>query len=157
MLLRDTDSLLVFVKLAGKEGLTRVERNKFPYNDDIEVTYNVLRINGKILMIVLSPYSESGDWNLEFRHYFDAAGHTFVFEKDANMFGLPNDGVGYETTTDYFASGLKKIGHSYALSDKDGKKLGKEYAFDRDEEFKTKIYPGVETCLRAYNIQLTAN
>lgn len=104
-------------------------------------------------MIMSSPYSESGDWDVDITHYFDADGRTFAYEKIANAFVLPDDGVAYETTTNYFNPQFKNIKHIYKLIDKNKKALDKIYAFDR-EGFDNKIYPTSSECLKAYNINL---
>lgn len=151
--LRDTDSLLAFVKMRDKERLIKIYNGKFP-EDSIECTYNILLSNGRVLLIMSSPYSESGDWDLEYTHYFDADGRTFAYQKRANAFALPNDGVAYETTLDYFGPGLKRIRHSYKLVDQNDKPLGKEYAFDRGPAIDDKLYPTAVKCLKAYHIDL---
>lgn len=150
---KGTDSLLVFVKMTGREQLVRIFNGKFP-KDSIECTYNVLLKKGRPLMIMLSPYDESGDYDVDYRHYFYDDGHTFAFEKRANAFGdLPNDNVIRETTTNYYNEDFKRLKHSYKLVDYRNKPLGKEYAFDRGE-YDNKTYPTAEACLQAYRIKL---
>lgn len=143
---------MVFVKMNNKNELLRIFKGSFP-EDSIECTYNVLTEKGKVIMIMASPYSESGDWDMECTHYFKADGHTFAFEKQANAFALPDDGVAYETTIDYFDPQFKCIKHIYKLVDKNGKGLDKSYAFDRGS-FNDKIYSTSGECLSAYHIKL---
>jgi hypothetical protein len=149
---KDTSTLFVFVKMTDKNKPVRIFNGKFP-EDSIEYTYNVLTEKGKVIMIMSSPYSESGDWDVDITHYFDADGRTFAYEKIANAFVLPDDGVAYETTTNYFNPQFKNIKHIYKLIDKNKKALDKIYAFDR-EGFDNKIYPTSSECLKAYNINL---
>ncbi|MGZ3764773.1 MAG: hypothetical protein ACXVB0_13975 [Mucilaginibacter sp.] len=150
---KDSSALTVFVKMNNKSELVQVFNGKFP-EDSVESTYNVLMDKGKVIMIMWSPYSESGDWDVECLHYFNTDGHTFAFEKQASAFALQDDGVAYETTTDYFDPQFKNIRHIYRLVDKDKKALDKSYAFDRGG-FDCKIYPTATECLKAYHIILT--
>ena len=138
--------------MTDKNDLVRIFNGKFP-DDSIEYTYNVLTKKGKVIMILSSPYSESGDWDVDITHYFDADGRTFAYERLANAFVLPDDGVAYETTTNYFNPQFKNIKHIYKLIDKNKKALDKIYAFDR-KGFDNNIYPTSSECLKAYNIIL---
>ncbi len=149
---KDTGALMIFVKMSNKSELVRILNTKFP-EDSVECTYNVLKDKGKVIMIMASPYSDSGDWDMECTYYFNANGHIFAFERQANAFAMPDDGVAYETTTDYFNSQFKNIRHIYKLVDKNGRSLDKSYAFDR-EGFDGKIYPTTAECLSAYHIKL---
>ena len=149
---KSADSLIVFIKMTNKNELVRIYNGKFP-DDSIEYTYNVLIDKGTVKKIIVSPYSESGDWDVVCSHYFNDDGRTFAFEKHANAFALPDDGVAYETTTDYFDPTYKRIKHYYKLVDKDEKALGKEYAFDY-EGIDCKVYPSSNECLKAFHINL---
>jgi len=149
---KDTSALMVFVKMTNKNELVQIFNGKFP-DDSIECTYNVLTEKGKVIMVLSSPYSESGDWDVDITHYFDGDGHTFAYEKLANAFVLPNDEVAYEITTDYFDPQFKNIRHVYRLIDKNRRALDKIYAFDR-KGFDNNIYPTSSKCLKAYNIVL---
>jgi hypothetical protein len=104
-------------------------------------------------MIDSSPFSESGDWDWHSTHYFDKDGRTFAYEKRANVFGLPDDGVAVEITANYFDTDFKIISHKYKLVDKNNRALSKEYAFNR-KGFDNKEYSTAEQCLKAYNIKL---
>jgi hypothetical protein len=150
--LKDSDSIKVYVKMKGKDQLVKIFNKKFP-DDSIEYTYNVLQNKGKVIMVMVSPVSESGDWDVECDYYYDYNGQIFAFEKKANAFALPDDGVAYETTTDYFNNNFINIKHIYKLVDKNNKPLSKEYMFDR-AGFDFKIYATVYDCLKAYNIKL---
>lgn len=149
---KDTSALTVFVKMTGKNDLVRIFNGKFP-DDSIECTYNVLTEKGKVIKTLSSPYSESGDWDVDITHYFDADGRTFAYERLANAFVLPDDEVAYETTTNYFNPQFKNIKHIYKLIDKNKKALDKIYAFDR-KGFDNNIYSTSSECLKAYNIIL---
>jgi hypothetical protein len=147
---KDTGALMVFVKISNKNELVRIFNGRFP-EDSIECTYNVLTDKGKVIMIMAYPFSESGDWDVEWAHYFNADGHTFAFERQANAFALPADGIAYETITDYFSPDFNRIKHSYKLVDRNKKPLDKVYAFDRGN-FDSKVYPTANECLKAYHI-----
>lgn len=149
------NSFLVFAKVANKQELVKVVNEKWP--DDTECAYNILKNDdGKIIMILSSPVSESGDWYLKCTHYFNNDGNTFIYEIKANAFALPDDEVAYETTTDYFGADFKLLKHNYKLVDKKGKALDKQiYGFEAASRgFNIKAYSNVHDCLAAYHIQL---
>lgn len=145
-------SVLVFAKIKGNRTLVIVRDKKWP--DNIEYSYNVLKnSSGKIVSISSSPVSESGDWDVECLHYFNLEGKIIAYEKRAGAFVLPDDGIAYETITDYFDTKFKLIKTDYELIDKDKKNLDKQYAFDYGG-VDTKVYSTVTECLKAYNIKL---
>ena len=77
--------LLVFVKVTGKKNLIRVYNQKWP--DAVEYTCNILKDKGgKIIYIYKAPFSESGDWDISYEHYFDDEGNVFAFYKDESIF-----------------------------------------------------------------------
>src|ERR1700749_1752576 len=69
--------MVVFIKLEGKKKLIRAKNENWP--DDTEYIYNVLKDgSGKIILTEQIPYSQSGDWYVEWKHYFDDTGNTFA-------------------------------------------------------------------------------
>jgi hypothetical protein len=153
--IKHKNKFLLFAKVAGKLNPVKVLNEKWP--QDTECAYNILKDEkGYIVMIMSSPVSESGDWNLECTHYFNNNGSTFIYEIKANAFSLPDDGIAYETTTTYFGSSFKLLRSVYKLVDEKGKKLNKkDYGFDAlSRGLNVKAYANVNECLAAYHIKL---
>src|SRR5439155_4172503 len=72
-LAKHSKEVIVLVKVPGKKKLVQVKGENWP--DEIEYTYNILKNkSGKVILIVQSPFSESGDWDIDYKHYFDDNG-----------------------------------------------------------------------------------
>lgn len=152
---RHKSRILLFAKVHKKVNPIKVINQNWP--DDTDYSYNILKGDkGNIVMIMASPTSESGDWDFESTHYFDDKGNTFAHDFKANAFVLPDDGVAYETTTDYYNSNFKLIKHQYKLVDKKGKSLDKKnYGFDAKQNgFDIRIFANVKDCLAAYHLTI---
>ena len=67
------------------------------------------------------PYSESGDWYIEYRHYFDDNGKTFAFSRLGNIFADVKGGLAMEILLKYYDDNFKTINQTYRLTDKDEK------------------------------------
>src|ERR1700761_6016690 len=81
--------MMTLVKLEGKSKLIKPKTEDVP--DDAEYVYNVLKgRSGHIILIEQIPYSQSGDWYIEWKHYFDNKGNTFCFSDRQSIF---NDNV----------------------------------------------------------------
>jgi hypothetical protein len=84
-LAQDTGALLVMVKVPHNDTLLKVQGDNYP--DEIETTFNLLKgKNGGIIYAVEIPFSESGDWFIAYKSYFDGAGKILAFEREANFF-----------------------------------------------------------------------
>jgi hypothetical protein len=146
--------ILTFVKRAGKSKLIKTKTDDFP--DDTEYVYNLLKDDsGHIILIEQIPYSQSGDWYIERKHYFDIDGKTFCFSNRQSIF---NDdvkgGVVVEETVNYYNSEFKQIESKTRLTDKDDKTISRnirEFDFHDD---KYSIYKNVNECLNAFHISL---
>src|SRR5687768_545076 len=74
------DKLLILVKLLDQQKLVSVQHKQWP--EGVETTYNVLTdSSGRIIRISEFPFSESGDWEMMYSHYFDSHGNTFAHER----------------------------------------------------------------------------
>lgn len=152
LLLRDTDSLRVFVKMTGKDQLLKILNNDFPEND-VECTYNVLKVNGRVLMIAELPYSESGDWIIAHKHYFDTNGNTFVFTKDESRFTdqVPG-GMLWEKLVTYYDGDFNIVHQVNKLIDNNNRPVaGKKNEYDLMDDV-YKVYKNADACLNAYHI-----
>ena len=117
--------LEVLVKEPNIEKLTVVFNENWP--DTIEKTYNIWR-NGKgnIVLIGEFPTSESGDWDIEYLHYFDKKEEIFAFQRNTNFFNsMCTEGVAYEKIIEYYNSNFNRIERNYSLTGKNKKKLKK--------------------------------
>jgi len=120
---QNKDKLLIFVKFGDNNEIMQIQNENYPNN--ITSTFNILKDSeGKIITISEFPFSESGDWNIIFTHYFDKDGKTFAFEKQANFFNsICTDGVAYENQTKYYSTDFQLIDDKYSLIDQNGKEL----------------------------------
>lgn len=151
-----TKGVSVWVKLYDKGQLLRIKNDKWPDEQKIEYTYNVIKNDrGNVVMIMAYPTSQSGDWDIAYSHYFNQEGKLIAFERFTGFFnsGCAGDGgVARETVCNYYNGNFKVIGKTYSLTDGDGKKLVKSKC-DFLYDFKDyKIYPDVAKCLAGYHI-----
>ena len=147
-----TKSAIVFVKVPGNKNLVAVKNDRWP--DEVEYTYNIYKNpTGKIVFIAQIPFSESGDWDIVHKYYFDDHGNTFAFLKQASIF---NDdlkgGVVREILLNYYDQKFKNISQVTKLTDKDYRSIRKNknsYDFPDDQSV---IYKNLSECVAAYNI-----
>lgn len=145
--------LLVFVKLSNKAKLVRITGADYPDNTDYIYTIieDPMR---RITAIEQVPYSESGDWYEEFKHYFDLRGNTFAFSIRTTVFDdSVKGGVAMWQLLNYYKPALNLLNHTTFLTDsKDNPLKGrKDTEFDfRHDPYHT--YKSVDDCLKAYHI-----
>ncbi|MCJ8208808.1 hypothetical protein MUY27_03750 [Mucilaginibacter sp. RS28] len=153
---RKSPDLTVYVKIPGRSKLVRVFHEKWPEN--LEYTYNVLRDkSGRIVLISQSPFSESGDWDITYKQYFDEHGNTLAFERVTGFFNsgcTMDDDAAHEAIVNYYNANFKSIYNSYSLMDSKGKKLVKSKCVFPYNFKNYKIYANLADCLKAYNIPL---
>jgi len=148
------NEIITFVKLEGKSKLIKTKTDDFP--DDTEYVYNLLKDDsGHIVLIEQIPHSQSGDWYIEWKHYFDANGKTFCFSNRQSVFNDDvNGGVAVDETVDYYNTEFKQIESKSRLTDKDDKTISRnkgEFDF-RDNKYN--IYKNANECLKAFHINL---
>jgi hypothetical protein len=131
--------LEVFVKEPNKETLTLVINENWP--EIIETTYNVWKNeNENIVKIGEFPFSESGDWEIEYEHYFDKKGRTFVFERNTSFFNsICAEGIAYEKITEFYNLDFNRIDRNYSLIDKNKTELKKENC-EMNYDFPFEVY-----------------
>ena len=147
-------NIVFLVKIRGKNDLLKVKEGDWP--DDTEFIYTILKDEtGKIILITQSPYSQSGDWYIECKHYFNSNGKTFAFSKRETVFNDSVKGeVAMETFLRFYNDRFEVIEKDYRLTDGDDK-LIKRNKNDFDfRDFKEQVYSNVSDCLKAYNIKL---
>lgn len=134
---RSKDKLIVLAKLTDNNEPLPIKNGDFP--DNVKITFNILKDSlGNIVTIAESPFSESGDWNIIFTHYFDKDGKTFAFERQTNFFNsICTDGVAYETRIEFYNSHFQLIDKAYKLTDDKNRILQKDSCqFPYDYEYK---------------------
>jgi hypothetical protein len=152
--LKHRKELITFVKLLGKTKLIRVKNENWP--DDTEYIYNILKdTTGKVILTEQIPYSQSGDWYEEFKHYYNTNGSVFAFSKRETVFDdSVKGGVAILSMLRLYDVGSRLIGQSTRLTDIHEKLLrAKKQNFNfRDDQYT--IYKNLDDCLNAYHIQL---
>ena len=147
-------NLLVYVKIQKKNGLLKVINKNFPEN--VETSYNVFRDkSNRIISVLESPYSESGDWDVEYVHYFDSDGKTIAFERRTGFFNseCTNDAA-HEVICHYYNPAFTEISKVYKLTDSKGKTLNKSKCTFNYEFTDYKIYKNSHECLMGYKIKI---
>ncbi len=118
----DTTNFLVFVRLSKSDSIVQVFNRQWP--EDIDATYNIyLTPERKILKCAEIPFSESGDWAVNFVHYFDAEGRTRLFVYTASYFNSECTEILRERKELYFDSSFTQIRKVSGLFDKDWKPI----------------------------------
>ena len=146
--------MMVFLKLEGKSKLIRAKTQDLP--DNAEYIYNVLKDeSGRIILIEQIPCSQSGDWYIEWKHYFDTDGNTFCFSNRQSIFNdSVKGGVVVEELVKYYNKEFRLLESKSKLTDKDDKTISrKESEFDF-RDYKYSIYKNANECLNAFHIIL---
>ncbi len=137
---RSNDKLIVLVLLTDNKEPIKVKNGKFP--DNVQTTFNILKDStGHIVTISEFPFSESGDWDIIYTHYFDKDGKTFAFERNTSFFNslctYDDDGIAYETLTEFYNKNFQLIDKTYRLVDEKDRSLKKDSCqFPYDYEYK---------------------
>lgn len=145
---------MLYAKVNGKKNLIKVKNENWP--EEPEYCYNVLKNStGRVIVAAQMPYSQSGDWYIQYRHYFDDNGNLYAFSKTETVFDdSVKGGLAMEILVRYYDRHFNVISQTYRLTDKDEKLLKrKKQEFDF-REYHYRIYPNVADCLKAYNIKL---
>jgi len=118
--------LEVLVKEPNKDKLTLVINEQWP--EEVETTFNIWKNSeGKVIVVGEYPFSESGDWDIEYLHYFNKKGKIFSFERNTHFFNsICTEGVAHEAIVEFYDTDLKKIDRKYNLVDEAKKELKKE-------------------------------
>jgi hypothetical protein len=142
--------LEVLVKEPNKEKLTIVLNENWP--ETIEKTYNIWKNeNGNIVLIGEFPTSESGDWDIEYLHYFDKKEKIFAFQRNTNFFNsMCTQGVAYEKIVEYYNSNFNRIKRNYSLFGKNKKGLKKEDC-TMNYDYPFEVYYNLKSYLKKIN------
>jgi hypothetical protein len=123
LLIHSTHKLIVSAKLINKDEPIQLRSDNFP--DSVETTFSLLRDSlGRAIIALEQPFSESGDWIIILKHYFDEEEKTFAFEKQVKFFNsICTSGPAYETKIEFYDSDFQLIGNNYKLVDEKNKPL----------------------------------
>lgn len=123
---RSTNKLIVFAKITGKEKPVEIKNGDFPEN--VEVSYNLLKDkSGNTVLIKEFPFSESGDWDISYTHYFDENGNTYAFQRKTKFFDSTcTEDVAVETIVQFYSNNFQLLDKSYKLLDDKNRKLEKD-------------------------------
>jgi hypothetical protein len=143
------DRTTTFAQLVGHEELVQIDCADAEQLN-IDRTFMLLKDStGKILAAYESPYSESGDWNILYTHYFDSKGKTFAFSREASFFNsICTEGIAVENMTKWYTNQLNMVDSSYTLRDEEAHDLAKDscqFAYD----YAYTIYPELTAFLKA--------
>lgn len=146
--------IITLISVEGKKGLIKMRTEDWP--DNTEYIYCILKgPSGKVILTVQVPYSQSGDWYEEFKHYYNNDGKTIAFSKRVTVFDESvTGGVAVFSTLHYYGSNFNLISQTNKLTDVKGKSLKRKVnEFDfRDDKYT--IYKNVKDCLAGYHIKL---
>ena len=131
---KNLSSLLVFARVHNSKRLLPIKNGNFP--EDVETSFNVLKNNnGRIIYIFESPTSESGDWDISYRSYYDTSGKIFAFERQEHFFNSEcTEGAAHELLVKYFDKQGAVISSQYSLRDDQKKALDSKrcsYPYDK--------------------------
>ncbi len=153
-LLRNADQLKIQVLARmGNDTIYYVINDaEFPASG-INITINILRDNnGKIFIISVYPYSESGDWFVGFTHYFDEKGNTFAFERITSFYNSGcTDEMATEKIDKFYSSDFIELGNTYSLNGPDNKPLKKSKC-DLLYQFNYSVYRNIKEVLAKNHI-----
>jgi len=143
--------LEVYAKVPNNKKLILVENGEFP--EVVETSYNILKDkDGKVIYIFESPFSESGDWDIACRSYFNKEGQLFAYERKAGFFNSEcTDDDAHETLIKYYNKDFSVTDSIYSLIDNNKKPLDKSKCiFNYD--YPCKVYPTINSYLKAIAI-----
>ncbi|MEQ8472230.1 MAG: hypothetical protein RIC35_13645 [Marinoscillum sp.] len=121
------------------ELLAIVDSSQYPvkvidgnWPENVISSINILKnISGKVKYYAEYPTSESGDWFIGYRYYFNESnGNTIAFERMANFFNSEcTEGVSKELSTYFFTSEGDLIAKAYSLTSSENSDLTDRLCF----------------------------
>jgi hypothetical protein len=114
---------LVFIKVPDQPTPVAVKNRDYPKK--LQAIYQVCRNSeGRIVYLAESPLSESGDWDIVYRSYYDAQGRIFAFERTAGFFNSAcTAGALYQTLIKFFNPQGQVIATEQSFQDEEGKEI----------------------------------
>jgi hypothetical protein len=151
LIIHSTHKLIVSAKLINKDKPIQL-RDIVP--DSVETIFGILQDSlGHTIFALEQPLSESGDWIIILKHYFDNEGKTFAFEKQTNFFNsICTSGSAYETKTEFYDIDFQLIGNNYKLVDEKNNSLAKDSCVF-NYNYPYKVSPDIEDYLQKRKIK----
>jgi hypothetical protein len=143
----------VFTKVPDQAVPLPVHNSNYP--KQIEAIYQVCQDSlGHIVYLAESPFSESGDWDIVYRSYYDAQGRIFAFERTAGFFNSTcTQGALYETMIKFFDAQGQVLATEHSYQDENGKAIQNKPC-DFPYNFPYEVVTDVETYCRKINLRL---
>ena len=144
--------LQVLIRMKNDTALYIINNMEFP-SSGIATTFNILKNKaGKILMVSVYPYCESGDWFVGFTHYFDEQGNTFAFERLTSFYNSKcTSGLANEKIIKYYSSTFTELKNTYSLTDSKNIPL-KKSSCDLPYQFDYSVFKNVNEVYKQNHI-----
>lgn len=146
-------SVQVFTKLAGQAVPVAVVNRQYPKK--FEALYQICHDSlGRIVYLAESPYSETGDWDIVYRSYYDARGRIFAFERTAGFYNSTcTAGALYEHLISFYDPRGRSISTERSYTDENNKAIqGIPCAFPYN--FPYEVVPDVNAYCRKIRLPL---
>jgi TonB family protein len=144
------DKPKIYIKVASFETITRVLESEIP--DEYEILYELFEENNSVYKITQLISSESGDWSINLKYYFDSDGNVFIIEKKTSQFNSNCGEVIFETITKLIDINNDKTLKIINLEDGKGKQIKRKNCDLYDYKFK--IYKNIEDYLENNKINI---
>src|SRR5690606_31196638 len=107
---------------------------------------------GRFRYFVEIPFSDSGDWFIAYKSYYNIEGRLIAFQKETNFFNNEcTDEVAHEVSLKYYNSQFELIDSVYTLTDSDKNPLKRSSCFF-PYNYPFKIYRTVQILKKGLNI-----
>jgi hypothetical protein len=118
-------------------------------------SYAVVRDSaGTVLLLIETPTSPR-EWNNEYRHYFDAAGHTVFFRRYSGFFDGCEWGMAKETLERSYTATFKVARELYSITNDAGSPQDSTRC-KFDFHFPYEVFPSWDAAAAALRIPATA-
>ena len=114
---------LVFTKVPDQATPVAVVNRRYPKK--FEAIYQVYQDSGgHIVYLAESPYSETGEWDIVYRSYYDTRGRIFAFERTAGFYNSDcTAGALYEHLTSFYDPKGRVISTERSYTDENNKPI----------------------------------
>ena len=144
---------LVFIKVPDQDAPVQVKNREYPKT--LEAIYQVCRDSeGRIVYLAESPFSQSGEWDIVYRSYYDEQGRIFAFERTAGFFNSAcTSGALYQTLVKFFNQQGQVIATEQTFQDQEGKPI-QDKPCDFPYDFPYEVVTDVNTYCRKLHLRL---
>jgi hypothetical protein len=143
----------VFFKVPNQEMPVPVKNRDYPKK--FEAMYQVCQDSaGHIVYLAESPFSETGDWDIVYRSYYDARGRIFAFERTAGFYNSTcTTGPLYENLTRFFNTQGQVVATEQTYTDEKGVAI-KDKPCDFPYNFPYEVVTDVQAYCRKIKLRL---